>query len=414
MIEIDDCTFMKNIMSGQDDIFGMNMLYGRTKGGTMKKIVIIGANSFQNRLILKAKEMGYETHVFAWKCGDIGEKTADYFYPISIIEKEEILKICREIHPQAVASIASDLAVLTVNYLARNLGLTANSEKSDRFSTNKFEMRVAMKQAGLSVPMFFKVTSKSDVEKIQDFSKAWIVKPTDRSGSRGICKVMSKDELDVSIPLAIEQSFEKAAIIEEFIDGKEYSAETISYNGVHHLLAVTEKFTTGFPHFIEIGHIQPASMSEEQKIELEKTIFAALDALDIRYGAAHVEFKLQDNNSVRIIEVGARMGGDCIGSDLVYMSTGNDFVKMVIDIAFGKRPEVLECTEPKAVAVRFIIKKDDLQLLEGNEYVNVTARRDICENFDHEVVDSSTRFGYFLATGHSVNDLKKFLFDDSV
>ena len=44
----------------------------------MKKIVIIGANSFQNPLILKAKEMGYETHVFAWKDGSIGERTADY------------------------------------------------------------------------------------------------------------------------------------------------------------------------------------------------------------------------------------------------------------------------------------------------------------------------------------------------
>ena len=58
----------------------------------MEKVVIIGANSFQNPLILKAKQMGYETHVFAWKSGDIGEKTADYFYPISITEKEKILE----------------------------------------------------------------------------------------------------------------------------------------------------------------------------------------------------------------------------------------------------------------------------------------------------------------------------------
>ena len=48
-----------------------------------KRLVIIGANDFQNQLILKAKEMGYETHVFAWKDGSIGEKSADFFYPIS-------------------------------------------------------------------------------------------------------------------------------------------------------------------------------------------------------------------------------------------------------------------------------------------------------------------------------------------
>ena len=49
----------------------------------MKRLAIIGASYLQNPLILKAKEMGLETHVFAWKAGDIGEKTADYFYPIS-------------------------------------------------------------------------------------------------------------------------------------------------------------------------------------------------------------------------------------------------------------------------------------------------------------------------------------------
>ena len=74
----------------------------------MKKIVIIGANSFQNPLILKAKEMGYETHVFAWKDGSVGERTADVFYPISIVEKEAILEQCRQIQPDAVASIGSD------------------------------------------------------------------------------------------------------------------------------------------------------------------------------------------------------------------------------------------------------------------------------------------------------------------
>ena len=68
----------------------------------MRKIAIIGANSFQNPLILKAKEMGFETHVFAWQDGSIGEKTADYFYPISIVEKEEILEKCREIQPEAL------------------------------------------------------------------------------------------------------------------------------------------------------------------------------------------------------------------------------------------------------------------------------------------------------------------------
>ena len=84
----------------------------------MKKIVIIGANSFQNPLILKARALGYETHVFAWQDGAIGERTADYFYPISIVERDAILEKCKELRPDAVISIGSDLAMLTVNYVA--------------------------------------------------------------------------------------------------------------------------------------------------------------------------------------------------------------------------------------------------------------------------------------------------------
>ena len=86
-----------------------------------EKLVIIGANDFQNQLILKAKSLGYETHVFAWQDGSIGEKTADYFYPISIVEKEQILEKCKEIKPVGVCSIASDLATITVNYVAEKL-----------------------------------------------------------------------------------------------------------------------------------------------------------------------------------------------------------------------------------------------------------------------------------------------------
>lgn len=109
----------------------------------MKKLVIIGANEFQNPLILKAKEMGYETHVFAWKDGAAGEKEADYFYPISITEVDEILKVCRTIGPDGVASIGSDLANITAAKLAKALGLPENDLSSIEKSINKAARRRA-------------------------------------------------------------------------------------------------------------------------------------------------------------------------------------------------------------------------------------------------------------------------------
>ena len=88
-----------------------------------KPIAIIGASDLQLPLIEKAKEMGLETHVFAWAAGDVGEQAADVFYPVSITETDEITDICRKIAPCAVVSIASDLAAITVNRAANALGL---------------------------------------------------------------------------------------------------------------------------------------------------------------------------------------------------------------------------------------------------------------------------------------------------
>ena len=86
-----------------------------------KKLAIIGASYLQEPLIDKAKEMGIETHVFAWAAGDVGEKKADFFYPISIVEKEQITEKCREIGVDGICTIATDLGEITVNYVANEI-----------------------------------------------------------------------------------------------------------------------------------------------------------------------------------------------------------------------------------------------------------------------------------------------------
>lgn len=376
-----------------------------------KKIVIIGANSFQNPLILKAKAMGYETHVFAWKDGSIGERTADYFYPVSIIERETILEQCRKIQPDAVASIGSDLAMLTVNYVAEKLGLPGNSMECTEISTNKYAMRKAFQKAGVPVPGFREADQATKPEALTDLKLPVIVKPTDRSGSRGITKVTKWGQLADALQASVENSFEKKAIIEEYLNGPEYSCECISFRGTHHFLAVTKKYTTGEPHFIETGHLEPAPLSEEQREAIKKAVFAGLDALKVENGASHTEFKLE-GNEVRIIEIGARMGGDCIGSDLVELSTGYDFVRMVIEVASGRRPTLKRVREPKTAYIHFIFTKADRELLrklerEIPEKIHFISEME--EIHEGAVTDSSTRFGYFILAFDSLAEAKEYV-----
>ncbi len=301
------------------------------------KIVIIGASYLQLPLVEKCNEMGLETHVFAWEEGAVAKSISTKFYPISITEKDNILQECLFIKPSGVISIASDLAMNTVNYLSTKLNLIGNSMNCTEVTTNKYKMRGRLSKNEILCPKFLKLEclEEDKIEIItEEFKFPCIVKPTDRSGSRGVSKVNDRIELELAITRAISYSLKKECIVEEYIGGDEISVEAISYQGFHYLLAITDKETTGSPHFVETAHHQP-SIYNTRKKEIEKLITSALDALEVRNGASHTEIKITESGELYIIEVGARMGGDFIGSHLVKLSTGYDFLRGVIDVALG-------------------------------------------------------------------------------
>lgn len=364
-----------------------------------KRIAIIGANAAITMLIEKAREKGYETHVFAWECGDPGEKAADVFYPISIADKEKILEVCRGLDICGVASVTSDFAVTAVNYVARNLGLVGNSERTDLVARNKYEMRRALQEAGLYVPRFMEVGEDFRAEDASGFSFPLIVKPTDRWSSKGVTRVDTPDKLEEAVRYAVKESFNHKAIMEEFMEGPEYSAECICYRGDCTILAITRKETSGFPHYIETGHSQPSDIHPEKQIQVRETVRKAVAALDIRNGAAHAEFRLLPDGNVGIIEIGARMGGDSIGTDLTAISTGKDYLGMVIDVACGNAPCMDIVTDPAPVFVRFIFTPEDREKYESFKRAHpemIVRAGEFSENYSDAVVDSSTRHGYYI------------------
>lgn len=376
----------------------------------MKKLAIIGASYLQQPLIEKAKEMGLETHVFAWQCGDVGERTADYFYPISITEKEKILSKCKEIGIDGICTIASDLATVAVNYVSNAMGLTGNSMECVELSTNKHNMREAFEKNGDPSPKSILIDDINDLIGV-NLTYPVIVKPIDRSGSRGITKLESDEGLVQAIENAKEQGFEKSALVEEYARGQEYSVEYISYQGVHHFLALTKKYTTGAPHFIETGHIEPAPIAKDQLENVKSVVSHALDSLEIKNGASHSEIKIDEKGNIRIIEIGARMGGDFIGSHLVQLSTGIDFVQAVIQIAMGEEPDLNRKIDKACVAVRFIFTNQDVKTFERirREHPEYIVFYDFETPEGRKVVDSSTRFGMYLLKSSDVGELEKYM-----
>jgi len=298
-----------------------------------KKIAIIGASYLQLPLVLKAIELNLEVHCFAWEKGAVCKDYVDFFYPISIIEKEKILSICKKEKIDGITSIASDVAIPTVCFVAENLGLISNSYSCSITSTNKIKMREVFKINNINSPLFINSDNLDSVNKVRF---PIIVKPTDRSGSLGVQKVYSTDGLSMAIEVAKEASFENKAVIEEFIDGVEVSVESISWQGKHYVLAITDKITTKEPYFVELEHHQPSLIEDDLQRLLELETIKVLNALDVEFGANHTEFIITSDQQIFITENGGRMGGDFIGSDLVELSTGYDFLKGVIMVALGQ------------------------------------------------------------------------------
>ena len=169
------------------------------------KIAVIGASYLQLPLVRRAKELGLEVHCFAWEEGAVCKDVADFFYPISIVEKDAILEICRKVGINGICTIASDIAATTVSYVAERMGLIANSYEVAVRANNKYLMRNAFMEAGVPCPLYKMVTSVEETNTI-DWTYPLIVKPSDRSGSLGVTKVLSPEELAPAVEKAISGS----------------------------------------------------------------------------------------------------------------------------------------------------------------------------------------------------------------
>ncbi|MFF0268370.1 acetyl-CoA carboxylase biotin carboxylase subunit family protein [Kribbella sp. NPDC004536] len=140
-----------------------------------------------------------------------------------------------------------------------------------------------------------------------------------------------------------------AVLAEERLSGPEFSVETRSVAGRHEALMVTEKFTSGPPHFVEVGHLMPARGDVD---ELRTEALRALTALGHVDGPAHVELMLTDDGP-KVVEVNRRLGGDRIW-ELLQLSTGVDVLRQVLLDALDPSTDPVGRAARAAAAIRFV------------------------------------------------------------
>ena len=309
--------------------------------------MILGASILQLPAIQKAKEMGLQVIAVDMNPDAIGFQEEGVIKEIiSTIDTEKILEAAKKHKIDGIMTLASDMPMRSVAIVAKEMGLVGISEQTALNATNKAEMRQRLKECGVPIPKFFRISSKEEYEKAIHYFKTaqlkCIVKPADNSGSRGVDLLsdLSDDEL-VSKAYDYSKSYSRGGdvVVEEYMEGPEVSVETLSVDGECHIIQITDKLTTGAPYFVEMGHSEPSALQEDVKTNISEVASAAVKALGIINGPSHTEIKVTKDGP-KIVELGARLGGDNITTHLVPLSTGVDMVECCIKIALGEKPDM--------------------------------------------------------------------------
>ena len=323
--------------------------------------MVLAAGLLQIDVIEKAKSMGYYVLAVDGNPKAPGFNVADKAICADIVNEEAMLIIARDEHVDGVIHPCSEVSMAVMGRINDELGLSGISREQAICATNKHLMRKAFEKGNAPSPKSILAQDAEDAwSRLQnEFDTDAILKPSRNSGSRGIAKVsrnMDKGDFIRAYDEALSESRDHSVLIEQFIEGPEFSIEMIVWRGDIHVLTVTDKKTTDAPHFVELGHNQPSCFSDADVETLKAAAIAGVRALGVNNCACHAEAKLM-NGKAYLMEVGARLGGDFISTELTHLSTGIDMVAAAIDVALGVEPDLSAKEEPKGVCIRYFCPK---------------------------------------------------------
>ena len=374
----------------------------------MKRLLIIGASILQLPAIKKAKEMGLFVAVADYDPHAIGIPYADVYYNVSTIDAQGVYQAAKEFQADGIMTLATDMPMRSLAYACEKLGLVGIAYDTAVKATDKGEMIKAFEASGVAHP-FYRIARAGMPEKTDDLVFPLITKPTDNAGSRGVMLVHNQEELAQALSYSSENGRNGDVIIEEYMQGPEVSVEVMVTGGVPHVLQITDKLTTGAPHFVEMGHSQPSRLPPDTQENIRDLASRAALSVGIENGPAHVEI-IVTKDGPKMVELGARMGGDCITTHLVPLSTGIDMVKNTIKIALGEQPD-LQRTLDKGAAIRYfdvpcgtILSIDGVEEAEKIEGVREISFVKNVGDAVGEVGSSTDRVGFVIAQADTAED----------
>lgn len=296
-----------------------------------KKILVFGCGELQKSIIGRAHKMGLFV-VGIDPCEDAYCKDdVDSFEVVGGQDYEGTCAVVEKHGINAIVTAATDKPLVMMARIAEKYGFPFYSVETAQWSTDKFQMKHRFELGDVPHAQGRPI---SKVEEAEGLVFPVIVKPRDNSGSRGVKLCRNTEELKASIEEALENSKLDTVLVEEFIEGPEYSIEGLHYDGKSEVIQFTEKKTTEFPYNVELGHIQPANISEENQQKIREIVSKIGKAMNYVNCPSHTELKINERG-IFVIETSPRLGGDYITSTLTPLSTGVNLEDELLKIALG-------------------------------------------------------------------------------
>jgi biotin carboxylase len=295
--------------------------------------------------------MGYYTLLCDYLPDNPGKKYADKFYCVSTTDKDAVLKVAEKEKIDGIVAYASDPAAPTAAYVAEKLGLPTNPYNSVELLTNKDKYRLFLENNNFCTPKAKGYTSIEDAKKeIGFFKLPVIIKPVDSSGSKGVSKVETVNDLEQKLQYALSFSRRKKVIIEEFVEmhGYQIAGDGFSVNGklIFRCFANDHFNSKGLNPFVPISASFPYNMPKRIHDKIHTEIQRLFDLLNLKTGAYNFDARIDKDENIYLMEIGPRNGGNFIPQVIKY-ATGVDMIEYTIKAAMGEDCNDIKISEPK-------------------------------------------------------------------
>lgn len=379
-----------------------------------KSVLIFGVGPLQLSIIERAKGMGLFTVGIDPVADAACRDAVDAFEVVGGQDYDGTCAVVEKYGINAIVTAATDKPLVMMARIAEKYGFPFYSVETAQWSTDKFQMK---KRFELGNVPHAQGRLISKIEEAEGLVFPVIVKPRDNSGSRGVKLCRNQEELKVSIAEALDNSKLETVLVEEFIKGPEYSIEGLHYDGKSEVIQFTEKKTTEFPYNVELGHKQPANLTEEQRNNIREIVNKIGNALNFENCPSHTELKINDRG-IFVIETSPRLGGDYITSTLTPLSTGINLEDQLLHIALGEKVDIHNGRIERASGVHFfclpegcVEKIDRVALEEAKHWPGVYSLELNLHEGDevHQITSSLNRYGEFIVEAENRKELNEVL-----